>query len=115
MVVERESERRHSLTLQHISVRYNMAAASITTTLSNDGGIILTLFLMASTISYFIFTAVGIYEGQQPSPTKASWLCKVSGIANLGNALTHILLIIYTISQTTRIIQNTGLKNVNWY
>jgi len=75
-----------------------MAAASITTTLSNDGGIILTLFLMASTISYFIFTAVGIYEGQQPSPTKASWLCKLSGIANLGNALTHILLIIYTIS-----------------
>ena len=41
---------------------------------------------------------MGIYEGQQPSASKASWLRKLSGIANLGNALLHILLIIYTIS-----------------
>ena len=72
-------------------------AASITTP-SNDGGIILTLFFMATIISYFTFTSVGIYEGQQPDASKASWLRKLSGVSNLGNALLHILLIIYTIS-----------------
>ena len=73
-------------------------AASNTTTPSNDGGVILTLFFMATIISYFTFTAVGIYEGQQPNASKSSWLRKLSGMANLGNALLHILLIIYTIS-----------------
>ena len=53
---------------------------------------------MSTSISYFTFTAVGIYEGQQPNATKSSWLRKLSGVSNLGNALLHILLVIYTIS-----------------
>lgn len=75
-----------------------MAASITNTTSSNDGGIILTLFFMATIISYFVFTAIGIYEGQQSNASKASWLRKLSGLSNLGNAITHILLIIYTIS-----------------
>uniref|UniRef100_A0A7S2AQD0 Uncharacterized protein n=1 Tax=Octactis speculum TaxID=3111310 RepID=A0A7S2AQD0_9STRA len=63
----------------------------------NDGGVVLVLFLMVAAIAYALFTAVSFYAESTPS-TSTSLLRLLSGWANVGNSVTHVLLIVYTLA-----------------
>eukprot|EP00574_Skeletonema_japonicum_P004200 CAMPEP_0201728864 /NCGR_PEP_ID=MMETSP0593-20130828/17269_1 /ASSEMBLY_ACC=CAM_ASM_000672 /TAXON_ID=267983 /ORGANISM="Skeletonema japonicum, Strain CCMP2506" /LENGTH=135 /DNA_ID=CAMNT_0048221089 /DNA_START=40 /DNA_END=444 /DNA_ORIENTATION=- len=77
---------------------------------SNDGGVVLSLFLMVAAISYALFSCIALYE-QSAAPTAASkgatlrLLRKLSGAANLGNSLIHILLTVYMKANETNLSQ----------
>ena len=89
---------------QNFSPLFTMAA---TDHASNDGGIVIALFLMALTISYALSKAVDIFEvckyhnnnqdkqKTNVSPGKLSWLRAQMLAWNLGNSMTHILLVVY--------------------
>ena len=69
----------------------------------NDGGIVASIFFMAAAISFAIFNAVALYESSTRTDTNnenARLLRLLSGWANLGNSFIHILLTIYTLSNS---------------
>mmetsp|Transcript_14245 Transcript_14245/g.21974 ORF Transcript_14245/g.21974 Transcript_14245/m.21974 type:complete len:184 (-) Transcript_14245:80-631(-) len=71
---------------------------------SNDGGIVLSLFLMVAAIAYALLNAIVVYERSTGIAinTKTDYyhrlLRLLSGWANLGNSVVHILLIVYTLA-----------------
>lgn len=69
----------------------------------NDGGVVLTLFFMAATIAFSVISAVRYYESSTRTATDADarLLRLISGWANIGNCIVHILLAIYIISNAT--------------
>ena len=72
------------------------------TTLSNDGGVVATLFFAAGTIALVLFGAVALYEASTSTPKSdcACLLRLLSGWANLSNAAIHFLLVVYTLSNS---------------
>ena len=78
---------------------------------ANDGGIVLALFLMVTAIAFAVFKAVAVYEnatrGAAADPGSARLLRLLSGWANLGNAIVHVLLTVYTLA-------NAGNESAYW-
>ena len=73
-------------------------AASISPS-SNDGGIILVLFLMAIAIALAYFTAVIFYENHTNDDEDPARLLRLLvGCANIGNGVVHVVLVIYIIA-----------------
>jgi len=70
---------------------------------TNDGGVVLALFFMVATIAIAIFSAVGYYESstRTANDADARLLRLISGWANIGNCIVHILLIIYILSNAS--------------
>lgn len=68
----------------------------------NDGGIVLTLFLAAGTVAVLTFGCVAVYAfatnipGKGNAGRRAARL--VSGAANVGNSVVHVLLIAYMLA-----------------
>lgn len=74
-----------------------MSSASETT----DGGVVLSLFLMAAALTYAMYTSVTVYvnnkkkvddSNETTTQTLVRTLC---GCSNLGNSIVHVLLIVY--------------------
>jgi len=82
-----------------------MKGASKTTELVrvNDGGIILSLFLMVAAITYAMYTSITVYVNNKPKKVNDSndettiqtLVRTTSAWSNIGNSVMHILLIIY--------------------
>ena len=68
--------------------------------MANDGGIIVSLFLMVATLSYAMFSAVAYYDRFTPqnSSNPSNLILLLSGWANIGNSAIHVLLVIYMLS-----------------
>ena len=67
----------------------------------NDGGIVVSLFLMAGAIAYAMLSAVAYYEKNSKNgggPARLPRLC--SGWANMGNSIVHVLLVAYMLSNS---------------
>lgn len=66
---------------------------------TNEGGVVLSLFLMVAAISYALFSCIALYERSTASTASESTtlrlLRKLSGFANLSNSFVHILLSVY--------------------
>lgn len=80
------------------------SSSSPTPTMSqNDGGIVLSIFLMVAALSYALFNAVAFYNSStNKNPTTSQQrpydlVRLLSDSANVGNCVIHMLLIIYTI------------------
>ena len=68
---------------------------------NNDGGIVVSLFLMAGAIAYAMLSAVAYYEKNSKNgggPARLPRLC--SGWANMGNSIVHVLLVAYMLSNS---------------
>lgn len=73
---------------------------------ANDGGIVASLFFMTAAIAFAIFNVVTLYESSTRTTRTADTtinngarlLRLLSGWANLGNSVIHILLTIYTLA-----------------
>ncbi|KAL7544433.1 hypothetical protein ACHAWF_007812 [Thalassiosira exigua] len=68
--------------------------------MANDGGVVLTLFLMAASIASAMFSCVLFYarEGhrsERGAKDKQRVMRLLSGFANLGNAAIHLVLVVY--------------------
>lgn len=74
---------------------------------TNDGGVVLSLFIMVAAISYALFSCIALYErctaGAASEATTLRLLRKLSGFANLGNSFIHILLAIYMKANETNL------------
>lgn len=80
---------------------------------SNDGGIILSLFLMVAAITYAMYASITVYvynkerkEGSTET-TIQSHVRTLSAWANIGNSVVHLLLIVY-------IKVNEGSEEAYW-
>ena len=65
---------------------------------TNDGGVVVALFLMVAAIAFAIFNAVATYESSTSTAdfdTKARLFRLLSGWANIGNSYTHVLWVLY--------------------
>ena len=83
------------LALSHFAFLYTESTMEPT----NDGGVVLSLFLMVTSISYALFSCIAIYERSAATTAAESatlrLLRKLSGFANLSNSFIHILLTVY--------------------
>ena len=74
------------------------ATASLRT---NDGGVILSLFLMAASITYAMYTSITVYVNninkvKDSNETTTQTLVRIlSAWSNIGNSAIHVLLIVY--------------------
>ena len=74
----------------------------------NDGGVVLSLFLMVAAIGYALFSCITIYDRCTSAATTSEGstlrlLKLLSGSANFGNSFIHILLIIYMKANETNL------------
>eukprot|EP00535_Pseudo-nitzschia_heimii_P010520 CAMPEP_0197173058 /NCGR_PEP_ID=MMETSP1423-20130617/115_1 /TAXON_ID=476441 /ORGANISM="Pseudo-nitzschia heimii, Strain UNC1101" /LENGTH=200 /DNA_ID=CAMNT_0042621809 /DNA_START=145 /DNA_END=747 /DNA_ORIENTATION=+ len=86
------------------------------TPLSNDGGIVLSIFLMVAALTYAMYSAISVYAHHRPSgkaaatPNESSVESLVrifSAWANIGNCVVHVLLVVY-------IMANEGSEAAYW-
>eukprot|EP00751_Fragilariopsis_kerguelensis_P021711 CAMPEP_0170885230 /NCGR_PEP_ID=MMETSP0734-20130129/35693_1 /TAXON_ID=186038 /ORGANISM="Fragilariopsis kerguelensis, Strain L26-C5" /LENGTH=193 /DNA_ID=CAMNT_0011270477 /DNA_START=51 /DNA_END=632 /DNA_ORIENTATION=- len=68
--------------------------------LSNDGGIVLSIFLMVAALTFAMYSAISVYAHHRPSGTpnesRTQSLVRIlSAWANIGNAVVHAMLIVY--------------------
>ena len=61
---------------------------------ANDGGVVATLFFMVCALWYAMFSALAYYDKSQNSSDK-SLPRLLSGWANIGNCVIHLLLVLY--------------------
>jgi hypothetical protein len=83
----------------------------------NDGGVVITIFLMVAAITYAMYTSISVYVNDAPrkeninddaSTNKQQTIVRIlSGLSNIGNSITHLLLMIY-------IISNNNNQSVYW-
>ena len=66
----------------------------------NDGGIVVSLFLMAGAILYAMLSAVSYYEKNSKKGGAARLPRLCSGWANMGNSIVHVLLVAYILSNS---------------
>ena len=66
----------------------------------NDGGIVVSLFLMAGAILYAMLSAVSYYEKNSKKGGAARLPRLCSGWANMGNSIVHVLLVAYMLSNS---------------
>ena len=74
----------------------------------NDGGVVLSLFLMVAAIGYALFSCITIYDRCTSAATASEGstlrlLKLLSGSANFGNSFIHIVLIIYMKANETNL------------
>jgi hypothetical protein len=91
---------------------------------NNDGGAVITIFLMVAAITYAMYTSITVYvnddaprnkedkdnngDDADASSNKQQTIVRIlSGWANIGNSITHLLLMIYTIS-------NNNNQSIYW-
>lgn len=67
----------------------------------NDGGVVVSLFLMVVAIAYALFAAVAYYESATRTARGNRLLRLLSGAANIGNSVTHVLLVVYTLANSS--------------
>eukprot|EP00984_Skeletonema_dohrnii_P003959 scaffold1355_cov106-Skeletonema_dohrnii-CCMP3373.AAC.3 len=89
---------------------------------TNNGGVVLSLFLMVAAISCALFSCITIYDRCTSAATASKatasngstlrLLKLLSGSANFGNSFIHILLIIYMKANETN-LSDYGLRKVN--
>ena len=69
--------------------------------LSNDGGIVLSIFLMVAALTFAMYSAISVYAHHRPSAKASSessvqTLVRIfSAWANIGNSIVHVLLVVY--------------------
>ena len=65
---------------------------------TNDGGVVLALLVAALTIAISLIAAVSFYVAASPTTKSAPRL--VSGFANVGNGVIHLILTVYMLSNS---------------
>ena len=75
---------------------------------TNDGGVVLSIFLMVAAISYALFSCIALYERSSAAATTSEGanlrlLRMLSGFANLSNSCIHVLLTIYMKANETNL------------
>ena len=74
---------------------------------TNDGGVVLSLFLMVVAISYAFFSCIALYERSSAATASEGanlrLLRMLSGFANLSNSCIHVLLTIYMKANETNL------------
>ena len=95
-----ESWRRSQFYFLKLLISLNQPSSIMSASEANDGGIILSIFLMVAAITYAMYAAISIYVTHKPKKDSDETMVQtlvrtLSAWANIGNSVIHLLLIVY--------------------
>ncbi len=99
-IIEESWEKSIILFSHNVFISVNHPRSIMSASETNDGGIILSIFLMVAAITYAVYAGTSVYvthntKTDSDETTVQTLIRTLSALANIGNSVIHLLLIIY--------------------